>query len=203
MKRLVLFCFLLSLSLAAFLPAKAQDVQLVVGEDVKAVGEVGVPRENSFTYLYVEATLCHKYASSVYLQFFRQQKFWKAPVYLHAEFRACAVEGAKVPNIYMGGLAWTFAQTARGYVAVEGLYRYDGANDWQVTFAAGWEKGRWSYAGYADFFGTEQLCLFSENKFFYKVVGPFQVGADLEIGMHTVNDKDFTVRPFGILRLDF
>lgn len=187
-------------------PAAAEtlaDIQAEAGEEFKIVGEVLAFRENSFTYMYCETPIRRGRAVSGYFQFFRQQKFWKAPVFLHAEFRTFVTKDFDTDNIYMAGGAWNFLTTSRGTVALELLYRYDGRSNYQLTLAANWAKGRWSYAGYADFFGPSTLHIFSENKMFADIYAGLALGVNLELGLRTVGDHTLSCRPFAAARYSF
>lgn len=172
-------------------------------EELKFVFETEThPSDNVMNFIYAEAVITDNKAETTYLQIFREQKWWDAPVLLHAEFRTFLAENFCANNVYLGGVAFQVINKHNKFLTLEALYRYDDKNNWQATAAYGvfWQK--LSFSGYADFYGTNKLYLCSENKLFYKLTNNIQIGTNIEIGLNIRENKEFSCYPFAVLRLD-
>ena len=189
-KILVLLFTLLSVMLV-----KAQNIQISKGEEFKVIAETELHYENSMSFLYTELVIEDNKATSTYVQLFREQKFWEAPIYIHAEFRTFLAEQFLTDNIYMLGAAWGLLANEYCYITLEALYRYDGQNNWQFTTVGGFLKDRLSFSHYADFYGTDKLYMFSENKIFYEIAKPLSIGANIELGLNAREGKKWSCYP--------
>lgn len=195
------FLMIMLVSMYAFI-GWAQNIQVAWGKEWKVVAETELHDENSMSFLYTELVVDDNKAASTYVQLFREQKFWEAPIYIHAEFRTFIAENFLTNNIYMLGAAWSVLAKENGYIALEAMYRYDDRNNWQVTTVGGFEYGRLSFSHYADFYGTGNLYMFSENKLFFQLSKNFKVGTNIELGLNTRERKRWSCYPFAILRID-
>ena len=180
----------------------AQNVQISKGKEFKVIAETELHDENSMSFLYTELVLDGDKNTSSYVQLFREQKFWEAPIYIHAEFRTFIAEQFLTDNIYMLGAAWGLMAKENSYITLEALYRYDGQNNWQFTTVGGFNYKRLSFAHYADFYGIDDLYMFSENKLFYQISKHFKIGANIELGLNVRDGKKWSCYPFATLRID-
>lgn len=192
--------------LLAFVPmlCLGQNVQIEKSrEELKFVFETEEhPSDKVMNFMYAEAVIADNKAKTTYLQVFREQKWWDAPILLHAEFRTFIAENFCSNNIYLGGVAFQVINHHNCFLTLEALYRYDDTNNWQATAAYGLFKGRISFSGYSDFYGTKKLYLFSENKIFYRLTKNFQIGTNIELGLNTREGKEFSCFPFAVFRFD-
>lgn len=198
MKKYIIAFGLLCLSFVG----KAQNIQIAWGKELKVVAEAELYDENSMSFLYTELMIDNNKAASTYVQLFREQKFWEAPIYIHAEFRTFIAEQFLTNNVYMLGAAWNVLSNERGYITLEAMYRYDDTNNWQVTTVGGFDYSRWSFSHYADFYGTGNLYMFSENKLFFQLSKNFKIGTNIELGLNTREGKEWSCYPFAVLRID-
>lgn len=196
------YTFLL-LSVLCSLICSAQDVQVEYGKEFKVVGEVTPATDNSTSLVYTEVVINRNKAVSTYFQAFHEQKFWEAPIYIHAELRTFIGDGFKTPNIYYIGGAYGVAQGEKGFCTIEALYRHDGHSNWQATVCGAYAIGALSYDGYADFYGTDRLYMFSENRFLVRFLKKLQAGVNLELGLNTREGKTFSCYPFAVLKYNF
>lgn len=180
----------------------AQNIQIAYGEELKVIAETELHDNNSMSFLYTELVIEDNKAASTYVQLFREQKFWEAPVYIHAEFRTFIAEQFLTNNVYMLGAAWGVLAKENGYVTLEAMYRYDDRNDWQFTTVGGFDYGRLSFSHYADFYGVDKLYVFSENKIFYQLSKHVKVGTNIELGLNARENKEWSCFPFAVLRID-
>jgi hypothetical protein len=185
-----------------FITGQSQNVQIAWGEEVKVVAETELHDDNSMSFLYTELVVENNKAASTYVQLFREQKFWEAPVYIHAEFRTFIAEQFLTNNVYMIGAAFGVIAKENGYLTLEALYRYDDRNNWQFTTVGGFFYKDLSFSHYADFYGVDRLYMFSENKLFYQLSNHFKVGCNIELGLNTREGKKWSCYPFVILRID-
>lgn len=181
---------------------EAQNVQISWGEELKVIAETEMYDDNSMSFLYTELIVDNNKTASTYVQLFREQKFWEAPIYIHTEFRTFLAEQFLTNNIYMLGAAWGVAAKENWYITLEALYRYDDRNNWQFTTVGGFNYKKLSFSHYADFYGIDRLYMFSENKLFFQFTKHFKVGANIELGLNTREGKEWSCFPFAILRID-
>lgn len=193
---------LMIVALLSCILAGAQNVQVSKGKELKVVAETEVYDDNTMSFLYTELVVANNRAASTYVQLFREQKFWEAPLYIHAEFRTFLAEGFTTNNVYLLGGAWGAIAKDNGFLTLEALYRYDDTHNWQFTVVSGYNKGRFTFSNYADFYGIDRLYMFSENKFFYRLAKNLQVGANIELGINTREGEPLSCYPFAVLRID-
>lgn len=195
--------FLFALFICSFaVDGNAQNIQVAYGEELKVVAETELHDENSMSFLYTELVVEDNRAASTYVQLFREQKFWEAPVYIHAEFRTFIAEQFLTNNVYMLGAAWGVFAKENGYITLEAMYRYDDRNNWQFTTVGGFTYKLISFSHYADFYGVDRLYMFSENKLFFQLSKNFKIGTNIELGLNTREGKKWSCFPFAVLRID-
>ena len=88
-------------------------VQTHIMVDISRAGE------NSFSYALLSDDISPS-GNFAYIQLFREQKFWQAPIFLHAEYRSYGLDSH---CLYLGA-AYDFF-TPHGMIAVEPLLRND------------------------------------------------------------------------------
>ena len=66
------------------LTAKAQTIEVVLGEQPRLFLEKTSVTQNSTTFAYLEAG----YNAGAMVKLFHEQKFWDAPAYIHAEYQS-------------------------------------------------------------------------------------------------------------------
>lgn len=186
---------LLLLLLAATM--RAQDIQIEWGEDLKLVGEVAPHTDNSQSLVYGEVVLSHNAPASTYFQLYHEQKFWRAPVFVHAELRTFHTATFTTPIIYLAGGAYGVYGGAAGYCTIEALYRHDGGSNWQATVSGAYTYKRLSYEGYADVYGLRCPNLYSENRFTVRLLPRLHAGLNVEL---TAGQGFIHCRPFGLLK---
>ncbi len=198
---LTIILFLTSLSLSAQMDNN-YSVWLEKGEDFKIVAETDLSADRNYNYIYGEVVTKDNKTTSAYLQILREQKWWDAPVFVHAEFRSFLTNSEKINNVYLIGTSFEIVDNEHGFLDIQTLYRHDGKNNYQLTMLNEWNYKRFRYSMYADFYGVNKLYILSENRFFFKVCDNLRIGANIELSNNVINDNSFKCRPFGIIRFD-
>lgn len=154
----------------------ASAIGLATRDAGKAAVEVTSLSAGHTAYAYVESSCFPGKPGSggVYAQFFWEQKFWSAPVFLHAEFRTTG-NPADVENAcYLGGAYCIYGQN--GFLAVEPLYRFSNADGHggQLSFVGSWAWGRLDLAHFTDVWKTETMPAkgamgYCEARFYYTI----------------------------------
>ena len=204
MKKLYLLLLLFLFSINQLF---AQNIQLMVGREYKLVVEAKSLSKNHFRYAYIDATLdsdLRKDATiAAFIQIIAEQKWWKPEIYLHGEFRSGLTNQFSFANTYLAGAAYKPLATKKGHIVIEGLFRYEkDVPQWQFTFVGGAYHKRWLFANYIDFYGQDNVSLFSENKLFYNIYKPLHIGVNIELSYNVRQAKQFAVYPFGIIRFN-
>lgn len=201
-KLILIAVFILSaLSLSAQ-NNNSYSVWLEKGEDFKVVTETDLSGDRNYNYIYGEIVTKDNKTTSAYLQILREQKWWNAPILIHAEFRSYINYNEKINNVYLIGTTFEIVDTKAGFIDIQTLYRYDGKNNYQLTLLSEWNYKRFKYTMYADFYGTDKLYMLSENRFFFQICKNIRIGANIELSNKTVNPDGFKICPLGILRFD-
>lgn len=172
------------------------------GDEMKIVTETDLAGDRNYNYIYGEIVTESNQTTTAYLQILREQKWWNAPISIHAEFRSFLLEGEKVNNVYLIGTSFRTVDVNAGFIDIQTLYRYDTKNNAQLTLLSEWNYKRFRYSMYADFFGMDKLYMLSENRFFYQICGFIRIGANVELSNHVINMDGFKCRPFAVLRFD-
>lgn len=198
MKR-VLFILFAFISIEAY--AQDNSMWLQKGEDMKLTFEFKNNKENVFNYLYAESVFDKDKTGSAYIQYARDQKWWEAPVYAHAEFRSFIDKDGISEMAFIVGPSFTLLDKSFGFMYLQPLYRYNGKHNYQLTLLTDMEYKRLYYTMFADMYGTEKVFLHSENRFFFKVVKSFRVGLNCIL---TVNElkNGIKIQPLGVIRID-
>lgn len=151
----------------------------VIGLATKDVGKAAVEvtslSDDHTAYAYLESCFPEKSGSNaVYAQFFWEQKFWSAPVFLHAELRATGSLTEIENACYLGGAYCIYRRN--GFLAVEPLYRYSnaGGHGGQLSVVGNWTWGRLDLAHYTDVWKTanmpqEAVMNYCEARLYYKI----------------------------------
>lgn len=162
----------------------ASAIGLATEDAGKAAVEVTSLGDAHTAYAYVEASCFPGKPGSgaVYAQFFWEQKFWSAPVFLHAEFRTTATPADVENACYLGGAYCVYGRN--GFLAVEPLYRYSngGGHGGQLSVVGNWTWGRLDLAHYTDVWKTEAMPAkgvmgYCEARLYYTVWRRVAVGA--------------------------
>ena len=177
-------------------------VWLEKGEEFKVVTETDLSGERNYNYIYGEIVTDNNQTTSAYLQILREQKWWDAPIMIHAEFRSFLTDIEKVDNVYLIGTAFRVLDKNAGFLDVQTLYRHDGKSNCQVTLLSVWNYKRFMYSMYADFYGMDKFYAYSENRFFFQLCKNIRIGANIELTNHVINPDGFKCRPLGVLRFD-
>ena len=178
----------------------AQNVQVLYGEEWRIVTEYTKTTTNSMSYIYGEFALEKNKTKRGYFQLIREQKFWKMPLYLHAELRGYVTEGFSTNLTYIGGLGYNLIEKQSGYLSAQALYRYDNRSNWQIGLSGEWRNKYLLYVGYADFYGADDLNIHSEHRFYYRALPWLDVGVNFDLYYN--NDDDFDWMPFAIVKFN-
>lgn len=144
--------------------------------EVKIVTESVAVAENHTAYAYTETSS----AKSWYGQFFWEQKFWNAPIYLHAEYRG-TMAGDWYENTAYFGAAWCYYNNI-GYLALEPLFMWKeglgvGA---QASIVGEWNWKHFEIEHYTDIWRTHKMQsavdFYIEARGYYKVVRWLSLG---------------------------
>ena len=181
-----------ALCLAA-LTARAQTVEIVSGSTTRIFLEKTLASDNATTFAYMEAT----FGGGVYGQFFQEVKFWKAPVFLHGEYRTTfdgnhtAIVGPSLA-IY----------SKHGLVTIAPFYRYDfGINKsaFQLGNSYFYEFGPVEFYGYNDLWYNGDLNYFGEQRIHLRLTEHFKLGFILDLSYF----GEFAAAPALGVRFDF
>ena len=202
MKKL-LFLLLVMASIPSY--SQNNSIWLEKGKgDALAVAEFkDFPNDNVFNYLYVELDIS-KYndTRSTYILASRDQKWWDMRLWIHGEFRSFVGKDFSTDNVYLIGPMVELVGGKYGFLNLQALYRYDGKTNYQVTFLSDVEYKRFYYSMFADTYGSDDdLCVHSENRFFFKVIPCLRAGANIVITSKEGNG-DFYIKPMAVLRID-
>lgn len=180
-------------AMSAILTAKAQTVELLVGEQQKVFFEQTIGAANSVTFGYLEAT----YNGGAMVKLFREQKFWEAPIYIHAEYQS-TFDGNH--TAILGG-AYSF-NLKNGFISLCPLYRYDFASRASAIQVSNVYFASWRWCelyGYNHFWYNGSPCFFGEERFHIKIGEHFRIGAIVDLTYF----GSFKATPYLGVRYDF
>ena len=157
------------------LTAKAQIIEVVLGEQPRIFLEKTRVMDNSISFAYLEGG----YNTGAMVKLFHEQKFWKAPAYIHAEYKSTfnGSHTAIVGGSYSFGLP-------NGFISLCPLYRYDfGINKHAIQlsncYLAAW---KWcELYGYNHVWYNGGVNFFGEERFHINITQSFKIGAILNI----------------------
>ena len=193
---------LILLLIAASVPSFAQNsVWLEEGENTLVVAEFKDFKEDVFNYIYVESEIKSGVAPSTYVLASRDQKWWKANIWVHGEFRTFVGKDFLSDNIYLIGPMFGLAEGKLGFLNLQTMYRYDGKSNFQVTLLSDVEYKRFLYSMYVDTYGTDKFYAHSENRLFIKLIDPVRIGGNLIVSLNEAK-KGFDFKPMAVLRID-
>lgn len=199
---ILIIVFILSALTLSAQNDNSYSVWIEKGEDFKVVTETDLSGNRNYNYIYGEIVTKNNKTTSAYLQILREQKWWNAPILIHAEFRSFLADNEKINNVYLIGPTFEVVDTKAGFIDIQTLYRYDGKNNYQLTLLSEWNYKRFKYTMHADLYGTDRLYILSENRFFFKICKNVRIGANIELSNKTINPDGFKIRPLRILRFD-
>ena len=199
MKRL-LFLLMIIVSIPSY---SQNSIWLEKGKgDALVVAEFKDIHEKVFNYIYVESDFSkHNDTRSTYILFSRDQKWWKAPVWVHGELRTFVGKDFSTDNVFLIGPNFEMISGNVGFINLQMMYRYDGKSNYQITMLSDVEYKRFFYSMYADFYGTDRMYMHTENRFFFKVVPHVRIGANLVLTAGETSEY-FDFKPMAVLRID-
>lgn len=157
------------------LTAKAQTVEVLIGEQQKLFLEKTAFTQNSVTFAYLEAT----YNGGAMVKLFREQKFWEAPAYIHAEYQS-TFDGSH--TAILGG-AYAF-NLPHGSITLCPLARYDfGIDKWaaQASQVYFFDWKWFELYGYNHFWYNGSPCFFGEERAHLKLGEHLRLGLILDL----------------------
>lgn len=166
MKR-ILILIIAALSCVA---AKAQTVELVLGETPRIFIEKTAVSDNSVSFAYLEGN----YGAGAMLKLFHEQKWWKTPAYIHAEYQT-SFNGSH--TAILGG-AYSFF-LPNGFISLCPLYRYDFGINKSAAQLSNCYFAEWRWCelyGYNHAWYNGSFCFFGEERFHIKITDYFMVG---------------------------
>lgn len=189
MKKII---FVWAILLACFV-CKGQTVEFVAGTTQRVFVEKTDATENATTFAYLEAT----YNGGALLKVFREQKYWKAPVFIHAEYQT-TFNGNHTAIV---GPSYTYGLPT-GFLSFGVFYHYDtnpGEHAVQASFCYLWNWKRLELYGYNHFWQNSAPCFFGENRAHISITDHFKVGAILDLTYF----GEFGAVPYLGIRYDF
>lgn len=166
------------LSVLLFCPCvlSAQDIQIQVSEHASKVVAESIENKHKHTfYVYGELSISNE--ACTYIQSFHEYDL--SVVRTHAEYRSMIFQNSGCSNVFLIGLSVPIFQKKSMFITLCGLYRYDKTTQWQLSPTYSFNIKNISLEGYADFYGDDTICVFSENKIKLKFNKNF-IGVNLE-----------------------
>lgn len=157
------------------LTAKAQTIEVVLGEQPRIFLEKTRVMDNSISFAYLEGG----YNTGAMVKLFHEQKFWKTPAYIHVEYQS-TFNGS---HTAIAGGSYSFG-LPNGYISLAPLYRYDfGINKHAVqlsnSYLANW---KWcELYGYNHCWYNGGINFFGEERFHIKITEKLMIGAILNL----------------------
>ena len=183
MKRLLIIAVL---CLSA-LTAKAQTIEVVLGEQPRIFLEKTRVMDNSTTFAYLEAG----YKGGAMVKLFHEQKFWDAPAYIHAEYQSSFNDS----HTAIAGGSWSFG-LPNGFISLSPLYRYDFGPNTHAIQLSDCYFANWKWCelyGYNHAWYNGGFCFFGEERFHVKITQNLMIGAILDITHFGVWDATISV----------
>ena len=146
----------------------------------KVVSETTSLGDNHVGYAYVELSGWSGKSIEGYGQFFWEQKWWKLPLFLHAEYRGVTMASQYESTAYLGATWCLYAKY--GYVALEPLLMWKQNNGvgGQFSIVGGWEWKRLLFEHYTDIWKAHKMTsaadIYSQSRIFMNVYKRLSVG---------------------------
>ena len=157
------------------LTAHSQTIEVVLGKQPRIFLEKTKVTENATTFAYLEGN----FGGGAMVKVFHEQKWWKMPAYIHAEYQS-TFNGSHTAIV---GGTWSFG-LPNGFISLSSLYRYDyGINAHAVqlsnAYLAAW---KWcELYGYNHVWYNGALCYFGEERFHVNIYKGLKLGAILNL----------------------
>ena len=180
-------------AILACLVCRAQTVELVAGKTQRVFIEKTAVTNNSTSFAYLEAT----YGGGAMLKVFHEQKFWEAPVFLHAEYQT-TFDGTHTAII---GPSWT-AGIPTGFLSLGAFYHYDIGPNLHAAQVSFCYLSAWKWVelyGYNHFWFNGSPNFFGEERVHFRITDHFKVGAILDL----MYFGEFAAIPYLGIRYDF
>lgn len=150
------------------------------------------------TYFFVDGNFADNTMASVYAEFSRELRFWKAPLAVHLEYNGGVAGTGSYNDAYLAGVAWNWASADfTKTFSIQALYRYLARQTigtkhswqlttvWDITFA----KGLCTFSGYADLSHDNSvngaLVFGSEPQFWFNLAALKGVNDDCKLSLGT------------------
>ena len=171
MKRLLIASILTFASLSI----KAQTVELVLGSKPRVLIEKTAVSANNISFAYLEGV----YKGGAMLKLFHEQKWWKLPAYIHAEYQT-TFNGSHTAII---GGSYSFG-LPNGFISLCPLYRYDFSINKHAAQLSNCYLAAWKWCelyGYNHVWFNGGVNFFGEERFHITITKQFKIGAILDI----------------------
>lgn len=146
----------------------------------RVVSETTSLGDNHVGYAYVELSGFSGKNIEAYGQFFWEQKWWKLPLFIHAEYRGVAAASYYESTTYLGAAYCLYGK--RGYVAFEPLFmwkQHSGVGG-QFSIVGSWEWKRLLFEHYTDLWKAHRMTstadLYSQSRLYLNVYKRFSIG---------------------------
>lgn len=146
----------------------------------KIVSETTSIGQDYVGYAYAELTGFGDGGSEAYGQFFWEQKFWKAPIFIHAEYRGLVASSFYESTTYIGAAYCIYSK--HGYLALEPLAMWKQQLGFGAQFSVvgGWEWEHFIIEHYTDLWKTDKMesviDIYSQTRLFVKVFKRLSAG---------------------------
>lgn len=150
------------------------------------------------TYFFVDGDFGGNTMKSVYAEFARELRFWKAPVAVHIEYDGGLSGSGSYNDAYLAGAAYNWA--SKDYAktfSMQVLYKYLARQEigtkhsWQLTAVWGihFAKGLYTFSGFADLWHDNSvngsLVFCSEPQFWFNLAALKGVDDDFKLSIGT------------------
>lgn len=163
------------------------------------------------TYFFVDGNFGGNTMESVYAEFSRELRFWKAPIAVHMEYNGGLAGSGSYNDAYLAGAAWNWASKDFSKTfSLQLLYKYlarqvvGSKHSWQITAVWGihFAKGLCTFSGYADLWhdnsASGNVVLSSEPQFWFNLNAlegvddafKLSIGTELELTKNLVWPTD-------------
>lgn len=189
MKKYILIIALALVGIAS----RAQTAELVIGKSQRFFIEKTAASENATSFAYLEAT----YNGGAMIKLFHEQKFWKAPIFLHGEYQT-TFDGN---HTAIAGPSWTIGLPT-GFLSLGAFYRYDFGPKLHGAQASFCYLSAWKWVelyGYNHFWWNGSPCFFGEERLHFRITDHIKIGAIVDLTYF----GEFAAIPYLGLRYDF
>lgn len=157
----------------------------------KVASETTALGEDHVGYAYAELTGLSGGNAEAYGQFFWEQKFWKKPLFMHAEYRGVAAGGFYESTAYLGAAYCIYSR--HGYLALEPLAMWKQRLGFggQFSVVGGWEWDHFIIEHYTDLWRTHKILqrIFPDYEYYFHCDADSDC-ADVHVG-HGHNQEGF------------